>query len=53
MPRLAVDQFNERSAEANLTCLLELDPPPEQDVSWGGAWEGDLSPDIPWPHYSP
>ena len=42
----AVDQFNERSAEANLYRLLELDPPPEQDVSWGGAWEGDLSPDI-------
>ena len=42
----AVDQFNERSAEANLDRLLELDPPPEQDVSWGGAWEGDLSPDI-------
>ena len=42
----AVDQFNERSSEANLYRLLELDPPPEQDVSWGGGWEGDLSPDI-------
>ena len=42
----AVDQLNERSSEANLYRLLELDPPPEQDVSWGGGWEGDLSPDI-------
>ena len=41
----AVDQFNERSAEANLYRLLELDPPPK-DVSWGGDWEGDLSSDI-------
>ncbi|XP_043742211.1 cathelicidin-7-like [Cervus elaphus] len=28
----AVDQFNEQSSEANLYRLLELDPPPEQDV---------------------
>ena len=42
----AVDQFNERSAEANLYRLLELDLPPKQDVSWGGDWEGDLSSDI-------
>ena len=42
----AVDQFNERSSEANLYRLLELDPPPKEDVSWGGGWEGDLSPDI-------
>ena len=41
----AVDQFNEKSSEANLFRLLELDPPPK-DVSWGGGWEGDLSPDI-------
>ena len=32
----AVDQFNEKSSEANLFRLLELDPPPK-DVSWGGA----------------
>ena len=42
----AVNQFNAQSSEANLYRLLELDPPPEQDVSWGGGWEGDLSPDI-------
>ena len=42
----AVDQFNERSSEANLYRLLELDPPLKEDVSWGGGWEGDLSPDI-------
>ena len=42
----AVGQLNEKSSEVNLYRLLELDPPPEQDVSWGGAWEGDLSPDI-------
>ncbi|XP_043297767.1 cathelicidin antimicrobial peptide isoform X4 [Cervus canadensis] len=28
----AVDQLNEKSSEANLYRLLELDPPPEQDV---------------------
>ncbi|XP_060985200.1 cathelicidin-5 [Dama dama] len=28
----AVDQLNEQSSEANLYRLLELDPPPEQDV---------------------
>ncbi|XP_069416540.1 cathelicidin-7-like [Ovis canadensis] len=33
----AVDQFNERSAEANLYRLLELDPPPEQDAEDRGA----------------
>uniref|UniRef100_A0A8C2SE06 Bac7.5 protein n=1 Tax=Capra hircus TaxID=9925 RepID=A0A8C2SE06_CAPHI len=33
----AVDQFNERSAEANLYRLLELDPPPEQDAEDQGA----------------
>ncbi|ELR46366.1 Cathelicidin-7 [Bos mutus] len=33
----AVDQFNERSSEANLYRLLELDPPPEQDVEHPGA----------------
>ena len=31
----AVGQLNERSSEANLYRLLELDPPPK-DVSWGG-----------------
>ena len=33
----AVDQFNAQSSEANLYRLLELDPPPEEDVSWGGS----------------
>ena len=33
----AVDQFNAQSSEANLYRLLELDLPPEQDVSWGGG----------------
>ena len=42
----AVDQLSERSSEANLYRLLELDLPPKQDVSWGGDWEGDLSSDI-------
>ena len=37
----AVDQLNERSSEANLYRLLELDPPPEQDVSWGGDCLGE------------
>ena len=32
----AVDQLNERSSEANLYRLLELDPPPK-DVSCGGG----------------
>ena len=36
----AVDQFNERSSEANLYRLLELDPPPK-DVSWGGDCLGE------------
>ena len=36
----AVGQLNERSSEANLYRLLELDLPPKQDVSWGGDWEG-------------
>ena len=40
-----VNRINEWSSEANLYRLLELDPPPKQDVSWGGGWEGDLSPD--------
>ena len=42
----AVNQLNEKSSEANLYRLLELDLPPKQDVSWGGDWEGDLSSDI-------
>ena len=42
----AVGQLNEKSSEANLYRLLELDLPPKQDVSWGGDWEGDLSSDI-------
>ncbi|XP_068837670.1 cathelicidin-7-like [Capricornis sumatraensis] len=33
----AVDQFNERSSEANLYRLLKLDPPPEQDAEDRGA----------------
>ena len=40
-----VNRINEWSSEANLYRLLELDPPPKEDVSWGGGWEGDLSPD--------
>ena len=36
----AVDQLNERSSEANLYRLLELDPPPK-DVSWGGGCLGE------------
>ena len=32
----AVDRINERSSEANLYRLLELDPPPK-DVSCGGG----------------
>ena len=32
----AVDRINDRSSEANLYRLLELDPPPK-DVSWGGG----------------
>ena len=33
----AVDQLNERSSEANLYRLLELDPTPN-DVSYEGIW---------------
>ena len=35
----AVDQFNERSSEANLYRLLKLDPTPN-DVSYEGIWGG-------------
>ena len=43
----AVDCINDRSTEANLYCLLELDSPPK-DVSWGGGWA--ISPQ-PWSYY--
>ena len=36
----AVGQLNERSSEANLYRLLELNPPPK-DVSWGGDCLGE------------
>ena len=39
----AVDQLNEKSSEANLYRLLELDPP-FKDVSWGIGWGGGRMP---------
>lgn len=39
----AVDGFNQRSKEANLYRLLELDPQLQQ-VSWGAGWGGGSAP---------